>query len=713
MGNTKSQKLKESYIKGKYNVKESRKDQLLGLYSILQFHGFETDLYIQKVLNPSEYDEYADINEFIKKLSNSCKNICEFFFVEYNTQNQDLFDLVFEFGGPLALPLKKEKYVWRLIEQLTEGLLFLEDNILHYPFLHKNYIVQTGDKSFKLVNPYCFPDYLKEVLQIYMNPMNPVSNRKIYSQTQIKRNLREFAVLIITLTQSHSVQRLLKEPNYWQEVLMSMRGQISQELESFIAFILQQNANAPQSFHDVKNWLNTYKPVFNTSKLNIFSNRTITPKKPLSLTPNQNRRVDVFGTPNQNNKALDSINSAEKNDNKGREANLSQLNQFYQDDLNKVIKKSASSQDLMEKPINQSPKPLAPVHQNLVDIEPMAELNKSYPSSDHRRESLSKSALINSTNKSPQFEFISHAPSPNKSINSYYQNQREVRDTILSDYYLDDLNANEDVNIIKFDQPKMPDVTTNQHDIKKESMPELPISNQPKLVQQLSLPLEEKPANISPNQSPAPAPKTPKKIQRVLIKWVREESRYQKTIEYTDGSSEIVPMDNEEDNQYKQYSSKYIDKPQTPTPIVPEPDEKRSYMAVYDIKNAVPLNKSSSFISSTDNLMIMMLYTNDLEPPLLLFKTQSRQDPGYYSSVSNIVDQNHALKPSTYHQIEDDPTIEVNRLKNLYPRSLENSEKKGTVVRSVNEISALNDTSVSMPTSFGVQRRVMIQKKVV
>ena len=714
MGNTKSQKLKENYIKGKYNVKESRKDQLLGLYSVLQFHGYDSDIYIQKVLNPAEYDEYADINEFIKKLSNSCKNICEFFFVEYNTQNQDLFDLVFEFGAPLSLPLKKEKYIWRLIEQLTDGLLFLEDNVLHYPFLHKNYIVQSGDKNFKLVNPYCFPDYLKEVLQIYMNPMNPVSNRKIYSKTQIKRNLREFAVLIITLIQSHSVQRLLKEPNYWQEALIGMRGKISPDLESFIAFILQQKANAPQSFHDVKNWLNMYGPSFNGSTLNIFTNKTITPKKPVNLAPGSNRKVDVFGTPNQTESRLKPIKVQEKSPEKGRDANLQQLNQFYQDDLKQVIKKSSSTQDLGAKPPSQKSRSQQPVKQHLLDSSHQEEVNKNPRNSDHRRESISKPPLIDTMNNSSDFEFVNHVPSPNKSINSYFINQRDVRDTVLSDYYFDELNTKEDADAVNFTEPPLPEVNIDLAKTKNESLPDLPVHPQDDLEHKNSLPLEqEKPAPVpeTPAPKPVPGPDTSKKIQKVLIRWMREENRYQKTIEYTDGTSEIVPMDNEEDNQYKQFTSKYAEKPQAPVPKVPDPDEKRSHMAVYDYKNINPMTKSTSFVSQTDNLMIMMLYMDDSEPPLLLFKTQGKPDPMFFSKVASVVDQSKPVKPSVYHQIEEDPVIEVSRLKTSQLRHLENSDKKPTVVRSVNEISALNDTSVSMPTSFGAQKRVLIQKK--
>lgn len=196
---------------------------------------------------------------------------------------------------------------------------------------------------------------------------------------------------------------------------------------------------------------------------------------------------------------------------------------------------------------------------------------------------------------------------------------------------------------------------------------------------------------------------------------MREENKYQKTIEYTDGSSEVVPMDNEEDNQYKQFSSKYTDKPQAhaPAPVVPDNDEKKSHMAVYDYKNINPMGKSQSFINMPDNLMIMMLYQDNNEPPLLLFKTQADKSQPVFAGVASVVDMQHPVKPSMYHQIEDDPTVEVSRLKNIGMHAHEAMEKKPAIVRSVNEISAVNDASISLPTSFGQQRRVLIQKKAI
>ena len=57
-------------------------------------------------------------------------------------------------------------------------MVVLEQQGLHYPFIHGRFILQEGNSNFKLVNPYCFDNYLRDVLHVYLNPMVPVNKRK-------------------------------------------------------------------------------------------------------------------------------------------------------------------------------------------------------------------------------------------------------------------------------------------------------------------------------------------------------------------------------------------------------------------------------------------------------------------------------------------------------------------------------------------------------
>lgn len=60
-------------------------------------------------------------------------------------------------------------------------MCFIESLGMHYPFLHKKYLIQVSKNSFKLINPYCFRDYLQQVLHTYMNPMKTTSTKKDFA----------------------------------------------------------------------------------------------------------------------------------------------------------------------------------------------------------------------------------------------------------------------------------------------------------------------------------------------------------------------------------------------------------------------------------------------------------------------------------------------------------------------------------------------------
>ena len=736
MGNTKSQKLKENYIKGKFKVIDNQKDQLLNQYRILQFTGFSSETYIQKILNPSEYDEYADINEFIKKLSNTCKFICEFHFVEYNSQNQDLFDLIFEFGTFLKLPLVKEKYIWMLIDNVTDAMIFLEDNMLHYPFLHKNYIIQISNKSFKLLNPYCFPDYLKEVLQIYMNPMNPVSNRRIYSQTQIRRNIKEFGVMIITLIKSMSIQRLLKEPNYWKDALGLIKPTVSEDLVTFIAYILDNKPTAPTSFHNIKEELKKYKSNFEKTGLKIFGNtKRLTPRKKEDVKEHKNKK------PIQVSNMTQSLNTLENQDNKLSVESTTRTVVTDIEDEKKVRvsprsdinfkKNQIQNQILEEQPSPQLP----PEDQKALFIEPedpeAVEENieqSRQQSANHKRGSFNKLGLFNSKEKDNQeFEFINHQPSPNKNMTSYFKNQSNVKQSALSNYYLDEVEDIQDESTDQVENENM--IQKNMVKVEEQkvnSQPDLP-ENTPQLKPNYSLPVDqEQPAKKFVQQSLPPQPThTPvqqvspsqaqkkKSVKRVLIRWLREEGRYQKTIEYTDGTSEAVEMDNEESSKYGSYSlNAPIKQPTKPSITTNAPEEKKSHMANYDYSNVNPFNQNISQMSA-DNLIILTLIKDEFDPPLLLFKTHKDKNIKLYSDISNIVGKESAIKPSNYHQIDDDPTVDLRGINFEQSVSMEESVSKPTALKSINEMDNLNDTNNSMPTSFGNQKRLVINRKVV
>jgi hypothetical protein len=70
---------------------------------------------------------------------------------------------------------------------------------MHYPYLHKNYIVQLDKLTFKMLNPYCFKSYLQQVLNIYLSEKKTLKQKKQILQEQLNKNFMQFACLIISL----------------------------------------------------------------------------------------------------------------------------------------------------------------------------------------------------------------------------------------------------------------------------------------------------------------------------------------------------------------------------------------------------------------------------------------------------------------------------------------------------------------------------------
>ena len=103
MGNNLSVKLKEEYRKKNFKILTEKQDSLLGIYALLSIKHFNDQIFIRKVINPNEYNQYTSINDFVQNLQKTHQNICEFYFVEQNSQSKDNFDLIFE-NGKKPLP---------------------------------------------------------------------------------------------------------------------------------------------------------------------------------------------------------------------------------------------------------------------------------------------------------------------------------------------------------------------------------------------------------------------------------------------------------------------------------------------------------------------------------------------------------------------------------------------------------------------------------
>lgn len=252
MGNNTSNQLKTKYERGQYKVLEAKEDSNIGHCEVISFQGCK-DVFMQKDLDPSEYNDDIESNTFQNKLNRQCKYICDFYFVTYDNTSPNYYKMIYEYGKPFKKNLTKEKYIWYFIRQIVKAGIYLEDNCLHYPYLAKKYIVQKEPKHFKLVNPFCFPDFLKEVIKIYMCPREQISTRNKYSQECIQKNTFQLPFLIISVITGVSEYDLKNELNLLQNQLIQIeKRNYTKNLVEFLYFLLQDR---PKKFFNIEKFM--------------------------------------------------------------------------------------------------------------------------------------------------------------------------------------------------------------------------------------------------------------------------------------------------------------------------------------------------------------------------------------------------------------------------------------------------------------------------
>ena len=258
MGNTKGKNLKEYFGKKQFLNLEVGHDNLLGTFTVMRVASPSQDLFLLKVLDPRIYDEYTDIQEAVRKLNQEHPQVSSFYFVEENQQNSEVYDLAFEYGEPLNTFIYEESQLWIFVEQIVEGMIFLESLGYHYPTLSKQYIIQTGRNNVKILNPYSFSDFMKEILQIYLNPQNPISSRRSYFMMQISRNIKEMGVLIATLVSNCNEYQLKSDTSYANKVIDAISIKFSKTLVSLMRQLIH-NQNQLKNFSDIKQLINKLK----------------------------------------------------------------------------------------------------------------------------------------------------------------------------------------------------------------------------------------------------------------------------------------------------------------------------------------------------------------------------------------------------------------------------------------------------------------------
>lgn len=80
------------------------------------------------------------------------------------------------------------------------ALLYLDSMTHHYPIIRKRYTVFNSQQNcFKLINPFCFSDYLRDSFKYYFNDDCSFEEKKKFQKKIINRNVKEFGIMILAL----------------------------------------------------------------------------------------------------------------------------------------------------------------------------------------------------------------------------------------------------------------------------------------------------------------------------------------------------------------------------------------------------------------------------------------------------------------------------------------------------------------------------------
>lgn len=127
MGNQQTNVLKEKYLKGDLKIRDSYRDSQLGLVSVFElFTNQHEGQVMQKIINPQASLGQFDFQKIVEKMTQNHPFLSSFYFFNKNQLNEQLYDLIFENGDPIQIPIKIEENFWKITRHILEALKYLE-----------------------------------------------------------------------------------------------------------------------------------------------------------------------------------------------------------------------------------------------------------------------------------------------------------------------------------------------------------------------------------------------------------------------------------------------------------------------------------------------------------------------------------------------------------------------------------------------------------
>ena len=120
-------------------------------------------------------------------------------------------------------------------------MVIFEREHRHYPCIKREYVLQVDHKEYKLLNPYCFKNYLNDITKVYFNPDIRVSEKKKFFYKNRQNNVHELGCLVLSLIHPFDSQKLIEDVEYRKLAYKQIEGKISRQLKKLILYLFDGN----------------------------------------------------------------------------------------------------------------------------------------------------------------------------------------------------------------------------------------------------------------------------------------------------------------------------------------------------------------------------------------------------------------------------------------------------------------------------------------
>lgn len=644
MGNSKSTVIKEEYETRRYRIIIQHTDPYIGPYQLIKFTNVGTILYLRTTIEPIKYDHYnSNYDLFSSKMQNMCKNICGFEFLNESAIQSQAYDLVFEFGNYINSQFQKEEVIWEFINGIMEGLAFLQAEGLHYPVLRKKYTTYVSDtNTFKLLNPFCFTEFVDKAIGVYFNCDVDLIEKADYSRQCINRNVKEFAIMILALIKNVDESQFIKNPTLIKPAIKSLRGVYSDDLVNLLAFIIRSREML--NFIDLRNFLEHspdrfFNSITSKDSLTGMSRKTQLNDTRASLTTHHSYSdtnlprgsIDIRQQYNESkvhaSKNYSSTMNIQIDPNPHRrfnktddlDLNSNQYQQIYNENTHNA------PQNIFFRPDNQDHM----VRVNSAVISDFSVSQKMVPSP--RIDELESKEDLNTKGHRSDIQDL-------RGLHKTIQDISNVGKIAKSSYH-EALEKKAENTPNRQEQPKDVGIIETHKDSDSRASLTGQHRNVPK----------PEPQAQSHSQPPVN-----KKVKRLIMKWIASENKHKEFVEYEDGTLE--EKTGSDAKEIKSVIGEYHKRNEmTKSPVVAtdaaddEHKPKKSAMH-FDVRTTIAVGDDLPQIVSKNNYNIILFGTEPQEPPKVIFTSSINRLYTAYDFMKGVVDHKNQMRVSKYHQ---------------------------------------------------------------